>query len=326
VARFRRLFDQSPVGVAMTTPDCDFLRVNEALCRITGYSEAKLLTLNCEDITHPDDLALTRDYAQKLAAGQIEQYTIDKRYIRKNGSIAWVNVSVRSVRDETGQPQYFLPVMVDITERKQAEEALRLSEARLRALIDNIPFSVWMRDCEGQMILQNPVDIEQWGDIRGKSVQESELPAEVARRWASLNKEIVAGKIMRKESQYLVKGKPRFFESIAAPIWIGDEVSGIVGISIDITERKQQAESKLAESEARYRAIVEDQTELVCRSTADGCLTFVNKAYARYFGKEPEELILASTNSSLKRIEPLPRLRLPPIPSISRLIRMNIGW
>ncbi|MCL4294112.1 MAG: PAS domain S-box protein [Anaerolineae bacterium] len=139
--RFRRTFDQSPIGAAMVSLDYRFLRVNEALCQITGYTAAELISLSFPDITHPDDLAADLDYVRRLQAGEIEQYRMDKRYLRKDGEMVWVHLSVRMIVDAQGQPLYFLPIMENITERKQAEIELEQRAVQL-ALINNISAQV----------------------------------------------------------------------------------------------------------------------------------------------------------------------------------------
>jgi PAS domain S-box-containing protein len=124
-ARFRRTFDQAPIGAAIVSLDDRFLRVNEVLCRITGYSEDELTAMHWSDITHADDLLADRAQVQRLRTGEIDQYDRDKRYLRKDGSPFWVHVSARVIRDIAGHPLYFLPMIQEITERRRSEDALR---------------------------------------------------------------------------------------------------------------------------------------------------------------------------------------------------------
>ena len=130
--RFRLTFDQLPIGAAMVSLDYRFLRVNEVLCSITGYSSEELTRLTFPDITHPGDIAQDVEFVQRLAAGKIDHYEMDKRYVRKDGDVIWIHLVVRMMKTASGQPLYFLPTMQDITERKLAEERLREAE-RLRA-------------------------------------------------------------------------------------------------------------------------------------------------------------------------------------------------
>jgi PAS domain S-box-containing protein len=127
----RLTFDQSPIGVVLTNLDYTLKRVNEAYCRMLGYSEEELLGMRFTDITYPDDLETNVVLQQKVATGEIDHYGIEKRYIRKDGSIIWVSISVRMVRDAEGAPIHFMVLVEDITERKRMEQALRNSEKDL---------------------------------------------------------------------------------------------------------------------------------------------------------------------------------------------------
>ncbi|MCL5104125.1 MAG: PAS domain S-box protein [Armatimonadetes bacterium] len=127
---FRRTFDQAPIGAAMASMDYKFLRVNEALCRITGYTEEELTSMGFPDITYPDDLEADIGQARLLAEGRIDQYQMEKRYIRKDGGIVWVRLSERIIKDSEGRSLYFLPMMEDITEQVAARESLERAYSR----------------------------------------------------------------------------------------------------------------------------------------------------------------------------------------------------
>jgi PAS domain S-box-containing protein len=129
--RFRRIFDEAPIGAAIVSLDYRFVRVNEALCRITGYFSEELTRLTFRDITHPDDLAVDLEQVRRLADGAIDQYVTEKRYIRKDGDIVWGHLSVRLLRDAAGQPLYFLPMIENITARKEDENKLAALQVQL---------------------------------------------------------------------------------------------------------------------------------------------------------------------------------------------------
>ena len=130
--RFRRIFDEAPIGAAIVALDYRFARVNETLCRITGYSAEELTTLTFKDITHPDDLAIDVEQVRRLTVGEINEYRQEKRYVRKDGAIVWGRLSVRLIKDAVGQPLYFLPIIEDINDRKRAEEEREKLEAQWR--------------------------------------------------------------------------------------------------------------------------------------------------------------------------------------------------
>lgn len=119
---FRRTFDQSPIGAAIVGLDYTFVKVNQKLCKITGYSSNELEKMSFTDITFADDLAHDLQQAHDLACGHIDQYQMTKRYIRKDGKQVWGRLSVRLIRNEQREPLYYLPMVEDINEQKILEE------------------------------------------------------------------------------------------------------------------------------------------------------------------------------------------------------------
>jgi len=132
--RLRRTFDQSPVGAALCSLDLRFMQVNAALCEITGYSKEELLSRSMPSITLPEDREQLVQCAASLKCdgGDLEAH--DLRLVKKNGEPIWVHPSVRIIRDADGSPLYFLPLFVDIHDRKLAEEALQKSNKKLSML------------------------------------------------------------------------------------------------------------------------------------------------------------------------------------------------
>ncbi len=122
--RFRATFNQAAVGIAHVAPDGRWLMVNQRFCAIVGYTEAELLTRNFQDITHPDDLDIDLQYIDQLLRGARNTYSLEKRYLRRNGSTVWVNLTVSLVRDALNDPDYFIAVVEDISERKALETQL----------------------------------------------------------------------------------------------------------------------------------------------------------------------------------------------------------
>lgn len=122
--RFRSTFDQAAVGISHIDLGGRFLRVNRRLASIVGYTREELLRLTFQDITHPEDRAAHEVQADRLLAGQIDSYTIEKRYVRKSGELVWVSVTGSLVRGEDGRPDYFISVIQDVTDRRNLEEQL----------------------------------------------------------------------------------------------------------------------------------------------------------------------------------------------------------
>jgi diguanylate cyclase (GGDEF)-like protein/PAS domain S-box-containing protein len=136
--RFRRTFDDAPIGMAVTgVVDGRLLQVNRSLCEMLGRSEEELLASTFLDITHPDDLDVSIEYAQRLLEGELGSYQIEKRYLHAEGHPVWLSLSGSVTRDSEGRPLYFIAQMQDVTERKRADEALKESEGRFRQLFEH---------------------------------------------------------------------------------------------------------------------------------------------------------------------------------------------
>ncbi|HEY6402469.1 MAG TPA: PAS domain S-box protein, partial [Blastocatellia bacterium] len=131
-ARFRAIFENAAVGIARVGPDGRWLEVNQRLCDIVGYSREELMTKSFADITHPDDLDQDVKEVRRMLAGEVDTYSMEKRYFRKGGSVVWVNLTVSMTRKTDGSPDYFISIVEDITARKQAEEKLHDQEEQLQ--------------------------------------------------------------------------------------------------------------------------------------------------------------------------------------------------
>jgi PAS domain S-box-containing protein len=129
--RFRAAFEKGAVAMALTALDSTLLKVNSSFCRMLGFSESELVGRSFTEITHPDDIAANLVGTQRLASGEISSFRMEKRYIRKDGVVIWGDMCTASVRDAQGRPLYCVTHVQDVTERKQAEAALRSLNERL---------------------------------------------------------------------------------------------------------------------------------------------------------------------------------------------------
>jgi PAS domain S-box-containing protein len=143
-SRFLGAFEQVAVGMNHLAPDGRYLRVNQRYCAITGYSPEDLLRLNVSAITHPDDVESDRRNMARLLCGECPSLTWEKRYIRKDGSLIWVNLTASAMRSPAGDAQYLVGVVEDVTARVNAQEALRQSEQRFRQLVEHAPFGMFV--------------------------------------------------------------------------------------------------------------------------------------------------------------------------------------
>ncbi|WP_414512069.1 PAS domain S-box protein [Nostoc sp. PCC 9305] len=131
--RFRAAFHQAAVGIAHVAIDGSWLLVNQKLCDILGYTLEELQLLTFQDITHPDDLNTNLKYVEQILADNIQTYSMEKRYFRKDNSIVWVNLTVSLMRESSGEPKYFISVVEDISERKAAQRERKQWEEQIKA-------------------------------------------------------------------------------------------------------------------------------------------------------------------------------------------------
>ena len=134
--RFHATFEQTVVGIAHIALDGGWLRVNKKFCNILGYSHEELLTLSLTDITHPDDIDIHLSSISQLLTGKIQTFSIEKRYIHKSGFCVWINLSQSLVLKRSGEPDYFIVTIEDISRRKAAQEALEKANEQLELTVE----------------------------------------------------------------------------------------------------------------------------------------------------------------------------------------------
>ena len=161
--RFQLLFDQAPTGIALSDPDGRWLQVNPALCTMLDYSAEDLLACDFQSITHPDDLDASIEQVQRILAGEIASYELDKRYLHRDGHPVWVRLTVTIVRHHDGTARYLIAQIQDITARRQIEQALRDSEARYRSIVELAQEGIWTIDADAKTTFVNARTAELFG-------------------------------------------------------------------------------------------------------------------------------------------------------------------
>ncbi len=257
--RFSKAFNEAAIGMALVGTDGRWLQVNRALCNIVGYSKEELEATTFQAVTHPDDLDADLTLLRQLLKGEISTYQMEKRYLHKQGHIIWIVLSVSLVRHPNGEPQHLISQMQDITDRKQAEEALALSERRLRTVLDTLPVGVWFTDSAGRVQFGNPASHRIWGGAayiglprQGKEEWwESSAGDYVPHRWA------LAGALSNGESSFqdkmmirYVDGTTKTIMNTSVPVR-GDagRMMGAIVVTEDITESTRLAQREAARIE-----------------------------------------------------------------------------
>jgi PAS domain S-box-containing protein len=250
-SRFRSTFEQAAVGIAHVSKDGVFQRVNCKFRDIMGYSKEEMLKLTFQEITHPDDLDNDLAHIQQVLKKERENYSIEKRYYRKDGSIVWVNLTVSLVFDRGYNPKYFVLVIKDISDRKKMEKSLLLSHVFLEHLTTSVPdavFSVKMpeRTIDWANDSYDILGYEVGECVDGSTEKFYASPEEYQRVGALLDDIIRGGKdVLLTEAMLCRKNGEVFDAEINAAVYrVNDETVNLTALVRDISKRKL-AENKL---------------------------------------------------------------------------------
>ena len=256
--RFRTAFQFAGIGMTLYSSEGSFLAVNDAFCGMLGYTEEELLSTNYQSITHPDDLVISLTRNTELLQGNIRSFTLEKRFLHKQGRIIWGHLTCVSVCDDQGRAIHFIAQIQDITERKKAEEALMASERRFRALIENNSDGIIILDAEKKCRYVSPSVSMIWGyseeELLGTPPTLYIPPEDVQRIRGDLDAlRDNPGRVWRFQHWIRHKdGSYRWLSVVATNLLHEPAVGGIVVNIRDITEKKK-AEEEQARLEAQMR-------------------------------------------------------------------------
>lgn len=285
--RLKATFDQLSVGITYVRRDGQCLLANRKLAEMFGYSQAELPGLNFVDLTYPADRAKGLLQFEELWQGKLQNYSQDKRYIRKDGSLLWCNTNTSPVTGVDDQPKYFITVVIDITERKQAEAQVFFQAS----LLDQVHNAVVATDMEGKIIYWNKF-AESFYQITADEMHNKDgqvFTALESYNSPDLHQEIYRS-LMEKgvwEGEYLVKRNDGSVMASHLIVTIlknsNGEMIGTVGVSVDITERKQVAEALAAEKE-RLAVTLRSIGEGVITTDTEGRVVLLNPVAEKFTG------------------------------------------
>jgi PAS domain S-box-containing protein len=294
--KFKYLFEHSIIGKSLTRPSGE-INVNQALCDMLGYSQAEMQNKKWQEITHPDDIELTQREVDKLLSGEQDSARFIKRYLHKDGSVVWTDLSTALRRDQDKKPLYFMTALIDITERKQAEEAIKASEKKYRLLHESMMDGFVRVALDGKFLESNEV----YRQMLGYSQTELERLTYVditPEKWRAFEADIVQNQILKRgysdvyEKEYRRKDGTLFpveFHTVLMRDMEGNPTS-MWGIVRDITLRKRSEEA-LRESEIKFRQTFDLSPVGIVMVGLDKRFTHCNHAFSQSLGYGQEDLI-----------------------------------
>lgn len=304
--RFRATVECAPVGIAHVSPEGRWLWVNDQLCALLGYTREELLAAAFQDITHPEDLPANQLQLERLLRGEQDRCVMDNRYVRQDGSFIWAHLTVTLMRDATGQQDYFIAVIEDISQRKQAAEA----SAYLAAIVTSSTDAIISKTLEGIVTSWNASAERMFGYSAAEMIGQSILrliPDERCEEEDRILEKLRAGETIEQyESVRLTKDGRRLWVSLTvSPVRdASDVIIGASKIARDITERKRLEHETLAQAR-QLEAIFAALTDGLVVYDASGYIVHMNTAAADvYEGASAPEYTRLSLEERATRFMP----------------------
>ncbi len=262
--RFRSAFEGAGIGMTLADPDGPILDANPALCRFLGYARDELLERTFLGITHPDHVAASTVLTRRLKNGELDAFALEKRYIRKDGGVVWGHLTSTAVRGAGGRLIYVIGQVQDITARKEAESALRDSEARFRSIFAGAGIGMALSGPEGAIVVANPA-LEKLlgyasGELEGLRVEDFTYPEDLAKQAESLQRMRTGQLDAYQIEKRFVRKDGGIVLGLLNATAVKDEhgaVTAVIGQVQDITDRKRAAQATEAALATRQAAIAE---------------------------------------------------------------------
>ena len=298
-AQFRSMFEGAGIATALVGPDGIITLANPALAKMLGYTQDELIGMSVQDISYPEDSRAQQELRRRMWAGELDSYELEKQYRKRDGSAVWGQLHTVALRDAEGKVRGALGQIQDISARKETEEALRESEARLQALIHHVPVALYRQEGgSGKTTYVSP----QWATMLGLDGDDVPigLPA-LLDRMHPADRDIAlraADAAQRDGVPFDVEYRLRHEDGHW--LWIRDHShverdadghpAAWTGVLIDVTERKRLTAS-LRESQERFRRAFEDAPIGMSIGDRAGICIDANAAYCAILGRPREAII-----------------------------------
>ena len=284
--RLRAIFEQSVAGIALYDLQGRVVDANERFCDILGRPRAELLGAHMLDVTHPEDRPESEALFASLVDGRLPSFSLEKRYVRADGSVAWVRKDANLVRDAHGHPLHVAAIAADITERHRADE-------RLRLVIDAVPALISYIDADLRYQVNNKA-YENWfghrrEEIRGRTMREVLGDASFERLQPYIEAALSGQRVAYEGVAPYRYGGTRHIRAEYVPEVVSDgTVAGFYAFVTDISAQKE-AESLVRDSERRLREFADSAPAMLWGTDTDNKLVFISRRWSDHTGQSPED-------------------------------------
>jgi diguanylate cyclase (GGDEF)-like protein/PAS domain S-box-containing protein len=293
--RFRAIFEQAAAGMTILTLEGRFFRINQKFSEITGYTHIELLAKSHFDITYPEDQPAYQTSTQALLSGELSTFSMESRYLHKEGTIVWVTLTLAVIRNDAGEAQYLIAAIQDISDRVFAEAALRDAyrilrdrEQQYRTLTDRAPVGIFQVNAERAVTFVNPC----WCEITGLEAQ-----AALGDGWLQSlhpdDRDRALAESHKPPEERQENFEFRFQRPDGSIAWVVTNSSGLrdengdyqgeIGTILDITERKA-SEVALKQQKELLETIFDHIPIMVVFYDAEGQLQLLNRETERVLG------------------------------------------
>lgn len=306
------IFNNDAIGIVFTTLNGNLLKVNKKFCEITGYSLEELIELKVSDITNPDDLKKEREIIAEILNTKKNKYSIEKRYIKKDGSVVWVKLNTTLQWNTDGQVDSVIGFIEDITPRKKAEEALIESEKKYRFVAEKASDIIYSISLDSKITFYNKT-VERIFDATTEEISKFNYTHLMLPKDKSIAKDLHKARLEGKKSPIFKhgfktpKGKLVYLEFSVNPLFDDNKnVIGSLGIARDITDR-EIAEQKLTEKNIELENMVKTKDKFLSVIAHDlrdpfniliGYSDLILDQYENLSNEELKKYVLAINNSS----------------------------
>nr|WP_256434964.1 EAL domain-containing protein [Deinococcus sp. JMULE3] len=296
---FEATFEHAAIGMALTSTDGRFVRVNRSLCDLLGYRPEELLGAGFQMVTHPDDLQPNVDLQRQLLTGEITSFELSKRYVHRDGHVIWAQLNVALIRDEGGEPLLFAAQVQDRSVQREQREQLLALQGQLQLALDGSHESIWdWRVSEGRVNLSDawlsrlgfdPAQVNGDQDAWVALIHPDDLPGLVGAYLQHAEQ-----RTPYYETEYRIRvpdGSWRWIQlrgSVAERDGAG-QPTRVTGTQLDVTERVQ-ARLELQQTRADLQAILDNLPATIGYWDREERNRFSNAAYRKVFGRTPEQI------------------------------------